>query len=179
MLKKCLTSTLKRHQCPLSCSLQNCGTFIGGKKKGRRHYGHWMNSVIQKEHFLSCKLARSGAGTGLSAELRVEAYCRALSLCPNTCAILLILDCFGFPAACSAWGVQLCPLCWWVQFTTTASCSQWVTSYVMILHVCSGQTVNEINAKYATAVQGLVVLTVLYVCVLVVHLTASGGQWMI
>lgn len=35
----------------------------GGGKTGGRHHRHWMNPVIQKEQFLSCRLASSRAQT--------------------------------------------------------------------------------------------------------------------
>lgn len=78
-------------------------------KKGRRHYRHWMNSLIQKEQFLSCKLASSWAQTGLSCEQRGAGsggILVGISLSiQKLMQFCLFFDCFGFPTV------------WWGQLT--------------------------------------------------------------
>ncbi len=63
-------------------------------KKRRRHCKPWMKSLIQKEHFLSCKLARSQPQTGLSVKGAEGSWKwrlpdRAFPLHPKSCAVFL------------------------------------------------------------------------------------------
>lgn len=74
------------------------------EKKETLIYKHWMNPLIQKGSFLSCKLARGCARTGATSEQRgAESGGIPVGLsplCPKSWAFLLILDYFCFLTGC-------------------------------------------------------------------------------
>lgn len=103
---------------------RRCRFYRWGKKIGGRHHRHWMNPVIQKEQFLSCRLANSRAQTepslrwaqsgGISVGISFILTPKE-NLCSSASFWLFFVCLFvSLPAVCPTGDEQIsCRFCWW------------------------------------------------------------------
>lgn len=162
--------------------------FIGGggkKKMGGRHHRHWMKPVIQKEQFLSCRLASSRAQTGPGLKGAESGGVSVgisfiLAQIENLCSSASFSFVFGFFCRCCFFARsptgdrQISLFCWWFWLHRD---SFLFTVSNLMAHLLQRKQEHATNCTLRF--QPYCTLCMKFREVLVVHLKVSGGHWAI